>query len=57
VWGARVTLEDNFIEFLLAVGLISIFRFEKGLWGPNGAELVPGPAFVNLAGVLPAPAK
>jgi oligosaccharide repeat unit polymerase len=57
VWGARVTLEDNFIEFLLAMSLIWMFRFEKGLWSSKGTEILPGTALPNLAGALPIPAN
>jgi oligosaccharide repeat unit polymerase len=57
LWGARVTLEDSFIEFLIVMSLISFLRLEKGLWLPNGARLVPGPAFAKFGNSLPAPAK
>jgi oligosaccharide repeat unit polymerase len=31
VWVARTTVADNFVTFLLAIVLISVFRLEKGL--------------------------
>jgi oligosaccharide repeat unit polymerase len=51
VWVARGTLADNFVQFLLTLGLIVVFRLQKGLvrTASRGHSTVLAPGYVTGA--------